>query len=89
MCVSLALVAVKFSFSFLFTIVVCVAVKPPCCALFVLPVSGLWSRCHWNRWIDYQHFVAMGFGVLCDLGDQSEHSHCSSDPGDFGNLKCS
>ena len=52
--------------------------------------SGLWSLCHWNRWIDYldcdQHFVAMGFGVLCDLGDQSERSHCSSDLGYFGGI---
>ena len=39
MCVSLTPVAVKFSFSFLFTIVVCVATKPTCCALFVLPVA--------------------------------------------------
>ena len=59
--------------------------------------SGLWSLCHWNRWIDYlicdQHFVAMGFdfGVLCGLSEQSERSHCSPDPGYFGNLhsKCS
>ena len=53
--------------------------------------SSLWSRCHWNRWTDYQYFMAMGFdfGVLCDLGDQSERSHCSSDPRSFGNLKCS
>ena len=57
--------------------------------------SGLWSLCHWNHWIDYlscdQHFMAMGFdfGVLCDLSDQSERSHCSSDPGYFGSLKCS
>ena len=55
--------------------------------------SGLWSRCHWNRWTDYlscdQHFVAMGFGVLSDLGKQSERSRCSLDLGYFGNLKCS
>ena len=57
--------------------------------------SGLWSLCHWNRWIGYlgydQHFVAMGFdfGVLCDLGDQSECSRCLPDPGNFGDLKCS
>ena len=57
--------------------------------------SGLWSQCHWNRWTDYlscdQHFVAMGFGVLSDLSEQSEHLRCSLDPGYFGNLhlKCS
>ena len=52
--------------------------------------SGLWSLCHWNRSIDYlgcdQYFMAMGFGVLSDLVDQGEHSHCSPDPGYFGNL---
>ena len=57
--------------------------------------SGLWSLCHWSRWIDYlgcdQYFVAMGFGVLGDLSKQSKHSRCSLDPGYFGNLhlKCS
>ena len=57
--------------------------------------SGLWSRCHWNRWIGYlgcdQHFMAKSFGVLCDLSEQSERSRCSLDPGYFGNLhlKCS
>ena len=39
MCVSLTPVAVKFSFSLLFTVVVCVAAKSACCALFVLPVA--------------------------------------------------
>ena len=38
MCVSLTPVAVKFFFSFPFAIVVCVAMKPACCTLFVLPV---------------------------------------------------
>ena len=57
--------------------------------------SGLWSLCHWSCWTGYlnydQHFVAMcfDFGDLSDLGDQGEHSHCSPDPGNFGNLKCS
>ena len=57
--------------------------------------SGLWSLCHWNRWIGYhgydQHSVAMGFsfGDLGDLGDQGEHSRCLPDHGNFENLKCS
>ena len=57
--------------------------------------SGLWSLCHWSRWIDYlgcdQYFMAMGFGVLSDLSEQSECSRCSLDPGYSENLhlKCS
>ena len=39
MCIPVTLLARKFSFSFLFTVVVCVAVKSACCALFVLPVA--------------------------------------------------
>ena len=39
MCLSVTPLAVKFSFSFLFAVVVCVAAKSACCALFVLPVA--------------------------------------------------
>ena len=67
----------------------CIFCSASCCP------SGLWSRCHWNRWTGClscdHHFMAMGFGVPSDLSEQSECSHCSLVPGYFGNLhlKCS
>ena len=94
MCVYVTSLAVKFSFSFHSYSMCGREIRMLCtfCFASCYP-SGLWSLCHWSHWIDYlscdQHFVAMGFGVLSDLVDQGECSHCLPDPGYFGNLRCS